>query len=74
VRERFDYEYTRDELREWAGRVQEMTDELGDPGNIFLMFNNCVSDKAVKGARMMSDILGLKLKNRPNIQKTFDFE
>jgi hypothetical protein len=38
------------------------------------MFNNSVSDNAVKGALMMSDILGLAPKKTPNIQKTFDFE
>ena len=74
VRERFDYEYTRDELKEWAGPGKERAERLRTRGNVFLMFNNCVSDKAVKGALTMSDILGLKLKNTPNLQKTFDFE
>jgi uncharacterized protein YecE (DUF72 family) len=74
VRERFDYEYARGELNEWAERVKEMTGNLRASGNIFLMFNNCVSDKAVKGALMMSDILGLVPKKTPNLQKTFDFE
>jgi uncharacterized protein YecE (DUF72 family) len=74
VQERFDYEYTRDELKEWTDRVKELTDKLREAGSIFLMFNNCVSDKAVKGALMMSDMLGLAPKKNLNIQKTLDFE
>jgi uncharacterized protein YecE (DUF72 family) len=73
VQERFDYEYARSELEEWGDSVREMTEKVGAAGNIFLMFNNCVSDKAVKGALMMSNILGLEPKNTPNLQRTFDF-
>lgn len=55
VHERFDYEYTREELEEWRDRVRA-ADERG--GTTYLMFNNCVSDKAVRGASMMLEVMG----------------
>jgi hypothetical protein len=37
------------------------------------MFNNCVSDKAVRGARLMSEILGCPVAGTP-IQKNLGLE
>ncbi|MDR3253944.1 MAG: DUF72 domain-containing protein [Synergistaceae bacterium] len=55
VHERFDYEYRRDELDEWVRKIQER----GKAKRIFLMYNNCVGDKAVKSARLMSEMLDI---------------
>ena len=55
VYERFDYEYSSDELEEWLERIRNV------PGakSVYLMYNNCVGDKAVKAALMMKGLLGL---------------
>jgi uncharacterized protein YecE (DUF72 family) len=55
VHERFDYEYSRDELSEWVDRIEERSNSE----KIFLMYNNCVSDKAVKAAALMMEMLGI---------------
>jgi uncharacterized protein YecE (DUF72 family) len=59
VHERFDYEYGEGELEEWAERTRELADGLGGSRKIFLMYNNCVSDKAVRAARLMARMLGM---------------
>jgi uncharacterized protein YecE (DUF72 family) len=59
VHERFDYMYEGHELEEWLPRVERASDALGGRGKIFLMFNNCVSDKAVRSARLMMEMLGI---------------
>ncbi|MDR1471385.1 MAG: DUF72 domain-containing protein [Synergistaceae bacterium] len=59
VRERFDYEYDALELAPWALEAVRIAGEMGDSKKIFLMYNNCVGDKAVRGARMMRGMLGL---------------
>jgi uncharacterized protein YecE (DUF72 family) len=55
IYERFDYEYSAFELEEWAGRIENVRGAKV----IYLMYNNCVEDKAVNSALMMKDILGL---------------
>jgi uncharacterized protein YecE (DUF72 family) len=72
VHERFDYEYGRSELEGWAARAGELSAESGRQGRIFLMFNNCVSDKAVRGAALISEMLGMDIGRRPGLQRTFD--
>ena len=59
VHERFDYEYRREELEDWAEKIIMIRDEPRVSQKIFLMFNNCVADKAVRGAWLMRDMLGL---------------
>lgn len=56
VAEKFDYEYSRDELEEWEESILETQRSAK---NIYLMYNNCVSDKAVQGAKLMKEIMGL---------------
>jgi uncharacterized protein YecE (DUF72 family) len=60
VRERFDYEYSREELDEWVPKIRRAKEDVGDSGKIYLMFNNCVSDKAVRGARLLKSLLGIR--------------
>lgn len=59
VHERFDYLYARRELAEWLPRIDEALRAMRGRGKMFLMFNNCVSDKAVRSARLMAEMLGL---------------
>lgn len=61
VYERFDYEYSRAELGEWLPRIENAVNEARGNGKILLMFNNCVSDKAVNAARLMMEMLGLEV-------------
>lgn len=55
VLEKFDYEYSREELEEWEDSILETQRSAK---NIYLMYNNCVSDKAVRSANLMKEMLG----------------
>jgi len=59
VHERFDYEYSRPELEGWAGKAKKLAGELSKGGEIYMMFNNCVSDKAARSSRLMAEMLGI---------------
>jgi uncharacterized protein YecE (DUF72 family) len=65
VHERFDYEYKRAELSEWLGSIRRAA---GLP-RVYLMYNNCVGDKAVSAASMMKELLGLPVGPRTGRQK-----
>ena len=65
VHERFDYLYEKRELAEWLPRIDEASSALKGIGKLFLMFNNCVSDKAVQSARLMMEMLGLPVYEDP---------
>ncbi|EHM09654.1 hypothetical protein TheveDRAFT_0493 [Thermanaerovibrio velox DSM 12556] len=54
---RGDYLYTPQDLRPWRERAL-LHGSQG--GRVFLMFNNCVADKALKSASLMASLLGLK--------------
>jgi uncharacterized protein YecE (DUF72 family) len=54
--ERFDYEYSTDELKDWAPKVYELA---GEARRLHVMFNNCYGDKAVRNAKQMADLLDL---------------
>lgn len=60
VHERFDYEYAPGELAEWLPRVEAAKSAVRAAGNLYLMYNNCVADKAIKGARTMKGLLGME--------------
>lgn len=72
VHERFDYEYGHTELEEWAAKAKNLTEGFGESQKMFLMFNNCVSDKAVRSAALMARLMGTKNPNEPGLQKTLD--
>lgn len=59
VGERFDWDYSRAELEEWAPSVDAARRACRDGSTVYLMYNNCVGDKPVRAAQMMSEILGL---------------
>ena len=56
VQRRFDYLYRDEELRPWR---DEALRQGGKIPRVYLMFNNCVGDQAVRGARRMKALLGL---------------
>jgi uncharacterized protein YecE (DUF72 family) len=55
VAERFDYDYPADELREIAGRAEQLAEEAQ---NVHVMFNNNARELAPKAARSLRGILG----------------
>ena len=52
--ERFDYEYSESELREWLPRVDKLAK---DAKEVHLLMNNCRDDKAVVAARQLTMML-----------------
>jgi len=56
VWERFNYFYTREELSTWSRVIQEKS-KSANPERIFVMFNNCFRDYAIRNAQMMQELL-----------------
>ena len=56
VEERFRYRYASAELLPWRDRIRTQSSR---EGRIFVMFNNCGGDGAVRGAAMLKSLLGL---------------
>jgi uncharacterized protein YecE (DUF72 family) len=52
--ERFDYLYSKKELKEWAPRLFELS---GEVKRLHVMFNNCYQDKGVRNAKDMAQLL-----------------
>ncbi len=52
---RYDYQYSRQELEEWAGKIRQMQTEAE---NICVFFNNTDWGYAVQNARQLAEILG----------------
>jgi uncharacterized protein YecE (DUF72 family) len=53
--ERFNYLYTEDELRPWASKIADISQQTRE---MHVLFNNCYQDKAVVNARQMCFMLG----------------
>lgn len=51
---RYDYNYSTEELLEWAGKLQ---DAIASSRSIFVFFNNCHGGQAAENARRMAEIL-----------------
>jgi uncharacterized protein YecE (DUF72 family) len=54
VAERFDYLYSKKELKEWAPRLFELA---GEAKRTHVLFNNCYQDKGVRNAADMASLL-----------------
>ena len=52
--ERFRYEYSEAELKEWAPRILEVADRTRET---HVLMNNCYRDFAVNNARQLADLL-----------------
>ena len=55
--ERYDWEYTAEELSEWLDRIREMATATD---RTYVFFNNCYMGRAVKSARLLERLLGLE--------------
>jgi len=53
--ERFNYLYTEDELKPWATKIAQISQQASQ---MHVLFNNCYEDKAVVNARQMCLLLG----------------
>jgi uncharacterized protein YecE (DUF72 family) len=53
--ERFNYLYTEQELKPWAGKIRELASQARE---MHVLFNNCYQDKAVVNARQICFMLG----------------
>lgn len=52
--ERFRYDYSREELKEWVPRVRELAQQARE---VHVLMNNCYRDYAVRSARLLLDLL-----------------
>ena len=57
--DRYDYEYSEDELKEWLPLIEQIASSASDT---YLFFNNCHMGQAVKNAKMMRDLIHNQLK------------
>jgi len=56
IYEKFGYEYSRRELKDWAPRLTKLADAAGEA---HVLMNNCYSDYAQRNASTMMELLGL---------------
>ena len=52
--DRYDYDYRREELEEWIGKIRELADRAR---RVYLFFNNCHAGQAARSAKLMQDLL-----------------
>jgi uncharacterized protein YecE (DUF72 family) len=52
--ERFNYDYSESELKEWLPRIEELAEQSRE---VHLLMNNCYEDKAVNDARQLAQLL-----------------
>jgi uncharacterized protein YecE (DUF72 family) len=56
--ERFRYDYSKDELREWVPRIEELSEQARET---HVLMNNCYRDFAVRNARDLGGMLHLDM-------------
>jgi uncharacterized protein YecE (DUF72 family) len=71
VAEKFRYNYSDGELLSWEGAVRDAAERAG---KVFLMFNNCYRDYAVKNALRMKCLLGVACSPGEGVQGELSFE
>ena len=52
--DRYDYDYSEAELREWMGKIRELADKAR---RTYLFFNNCHAGQAARNAKLMQEML-----------------
>ncbi|HEY6867999.1 MAG TPA: DUF72 domain-containing protein [Candidatus Eisenbacteria bacterium] len=52
--DRYDYDYSERELREWLGRIQELAQQAR---RTYLFFNNCHAGQAARNAKLMQALM-----------------
>jgi uncharacterized protein YecE (DUF72 family) len=55
IHEKFGYNYSRDELAEWAPKLKQLAAETSQT---HVLMNNCYSDYAQRNATTLLDLLG----------------
>lgn len=55
--ERYDWDYSAEELSEWLERIRKLAAETN---RTYVFFNNCYMGRAVKSARILQRLLGLQ--------------
>ncbi len=70
VAEKFRYNYSDAELLSWEGAVRDAAERAG---KVFLMFNNCYRDYAVKNALRMKCLLGVACSPGEGVQGELSF-
>ena len=70
VAEKFRYNYSDGELLSWEGEVRNAAERAG---KVFLMFNNCYRDYAVKNALRMKCLLGVACSPGEGVQGELSF-
>ena len=53
-RDRYDYDYSEAELREWLARIRGLAEQAR---RTYLFFNNCHAGQAARNAKLMQDLL-----------------
>lgn len=70
VSEKFRYLYTPEELHPWKNRILETSARVD---RLFVMFNNCHGDYAVRNASWMKKALGLSVQDAEGAQGMLDY-
>jgi uncharacterized protein YecE (DUF72 family) len=52
--ERFRYDYSREELKEWIPKVEQLAEEAD---SVHALMNNCYADYGIRSARVLADLL-----------------
>ncbi len=52
--DRYDYDYSREELKEWVQKIRELADRSS---KVYVFFNNCHAGQAARNALLMRDML-----------------
>ncbi len=52
--DRYDYDYSPAELKEWLGRIQELAQQAR---RTYLFFNNCHAGQAARNAKLMKELM-----------------
>jgi uncharacterized protein YecE (DUF72 family) len=52
--DRYDYDYSATELKQWLGRIQELAQQAR---RTYLFFNNCHAGQAARNAKLMQELL-----------------
>jgi uncharacterized protein YecE (DUF72 family) len=71
VAEKFRYNYSDDELGSWEAPARAAA---GEAERVFLMFNNCFRDYAVKNALRMKCLLGIACSPGEGVQGEIPFD
>jgi uncharacterized protein YecE (DUF72 family) len=57
--DRYDYDYTEQELMEWLGKIRELA---ATARKTYIFFNNCHAGQAARSAKLMERLLALEIK------------